>query len=69
MITGEIQTWDHRSKGRITGTITSDAGQWVAVKLFGDHTLDYLEPSARNRKHGSTVVLRKSMMTLVEVSS
>jgi hypothetical protein len=51
MITGEVQTWHHSRKGRITGVITSESGDWVTVKRVPD------DPEA-----GFTIVVRRASL-------
>lgn len=62
-----VTAWNHSRKGRIDGEIvhTTDDGEWVDIRLTGDHRLKYVAPSNRGRTDhdGEIIRVRKSMLT------
>ena len=60
MITGEVQTWHHTTKGEITGVLVHEARNWIVVKLVGNQS--YADD-------GHTCVLAKASMTLIPGAS
>lgn len=62
-----VTAWNHSRKGRIDGEIvhTTADGEWVDIRLTGDHRLKYVAPSNRGRTDhdGEIIRVRKSMLT------
>ena len=64
----KVKTWVHLRKGVVQGTVVSDDGMWMFVKLARDHRLRYGSEANRGRldAEGSVIALRKSLMKEVE---
>lgn len=60
-----MPTWNHSRKGRITGEIIRDDGEWVDIRLTGDHELRYKSEANRGRvdEAGEVLTVRKSLLT------
>lgn len=59
-----IRTWHHSRKGRITGRIVRQAGEWLHIELAADHVL---RVGSRfddgHRDKGEVIVVRESFLT------
>lgn len=63
-----VRTWQHRSKGTITGVLVSEDGTWADVRVVGEHKIPWLSQMNRDRGpvlDGEVMTLRKSFMTEV----
>jgi hypothetical protein len=57
-------TWLHSRKGRITGWITRHDGEWVDIRLSGDHELRYMSTMADpHHDDGERITVRASFLT------
>ena len=60
-----VQEWMHSRKGRIRGAVVWDGdGEWVKIKLAGDHQLKYLSISNRGYvdADGEVITVRKTFL-------
>ncbi|AWY05323.1 hypothetical protein SEA_MEMENTOMORI_69 [Microbacterium phage MementoMori] len=58
------RTWLHSRKGRITGWITRHDGEWVDIRLSGDHELRYMSTMADpHHDDGERITVRASFLT------
>ena len=67
----EIRTFHHSRKGRLTGVVVRDDGEWVHLRLVGDHDPNRMYYSVENRAYGiaddgETLTVRKSFLTEIE---
>lgn len=62
-----MTTWNHSRKGRMEGEIvhTTADGEWVDIRLTGDHQLKYMAQANRGRtdQDGEIIRVRKSHLT------
>jgi hypothetical protein len=61
-----VRTWQHRSKGTITGVLVSEDETWADVRVVGEHKIPWLSQMNRDRGpvlDGEVMTLRKSFMT------
>lgn len=66
-----MAAWIHSRKGRITGTVVDDDGEWVRIRLDVDHHLQYLAWANQGRvdERGDILTVRKSHLTSVPEST
>lgn len=58
------RSWLHSRKGRITGWITRHDGEWVDIRLSGDHELRYMSTMADpHHDDGDRITVRASFLT------
>ncbi|HEU5032729.1 MAG TPA: hypothetical protein VFV01_47955 [Spirillospora sp.] len=66
MAADQVRTWLHSRKGRITGTVVADDGEWVTIRLAGWHDLAMasrtIDGSAAD---GEQITVRKALLTEV----
>lgn len=60
-----VKEWMHARKGRIRGAVLwDDGGEWVQIKLTGDHTLSYMSLSNHGRvdEDGDVITVRRKFL-------
>lgn len=64
MATEQVRTWRHSRKGKITGVLVSDDGEWLTIRLTEDHSLNYVSDSSRRSvdEAGEVLTLRAAFM-------
>ncbi|WP_217997707.1 hypothetical protein, partial [Gordonia soli] len=57
--------WQHSRKGRIEGEIVWQKGEWIHIRLTGDHHLRFASEANRGRVEldGSHITVRRSLLT------
>lgn len=65
-----VRTFRHSRKGLLTGVVLRDDGEWVHLRLVGDHDPNRMYHSEAYRagapsEHGETLTVRKSLLTEV----
>lgn len=60
-----MSVWNHRRKGRIEGEIVWEHGDWVRIRLTGEHHLRYMSEANRGRVHedGDQITVRRRLLT------
>ena len=66
-----IRTFHHSRKGRLTGVVVRDDGEWVHLRLVGDHDPNRMYHSEAYRvggvaDDGEVLTVRKSFLTEIE---
>lgn len=61
-----VRTWDHRRKGRIRGVVVDETGDWLDIRLVGDHQIGYVSRTIDPHADGGEILtVRKSLLTEV----